>query len=90
MPVVLTWTAIPLVWMGMALVLRESVVGLGDVAHRDNDFHMGLLSLMAVAAQVLLDGGFRLYGHPHYFNATWICYFYFFWRTLSFLGEQPA
>jgi len=52
--------------------------------------HLGLVGLGAVVAQAALAVLARSYGHPHYFNATWCCYFLFLATALGSRFRRPA
>lgn len=80
-----TWIAVPLVWIGMGIVIWRMRQTIRSAGPRDAEFHFGLISCAAVLCQCVLNGMTRTYGHPHYFNATWICFFYFLWAALSSL-----
>lgn len=78
-----TFLALPVVWLGMWMSAKMVWKAFRYNMPRSSEVHLSLLSLAAVAVQCVLDGFLRLYGHPHYFNATWICFFYFFWTAFS-------
>ena len=78
-----TWIAIPLVWLGIAQAARRVWARLKTGEDLDAESHATLICAAALAAQCLLNGLTRTYGHPHYYNATWICSFYFLWVAFS-------
>ncbi len=49
----------------------------------DSDFHLGLLCLVALAVQWLMQGLMQRHTHPHYYNGMWIGYAYFLWTALD-------
>lgn len=79
----ITFFAVPLVWLGMALTVRRLWRLRQTAAGMDADAHLGILACASVLAACFLNGWTRTYGHPHYYNATWICFLYFFWTALS-------
>lgn len=86
---IFTWIAVGVTWMGMAEALRRIRDGIVSAAARDGSFHMSLLAVSALGTQCILDGVCRTYGHPHYFNATWVFFLYCFWLALS-LANSPS
>ncbi len=88
-----TWCALALVWVGMGMAVmrvwrhfRSNVES--KPFHGDADFHLSFLSLAVTVSQCLLNGWMRTYTHPHFFNTTWICFYYFFWTAFSNLPRE--
>lgn len=79
----ITFLALPLVWVGMSLTVRRLWQIAKSAGDMDADAHLGLLACATILTQCLLNGLMRAYGHPHYFNATWVGFLYFFWTALS-------
>lgn len=89
--VMLSMLAFAICWTGMALAavrwinlrrLRE------QPSLRD---HAALLGLCVVVAQLLLNGLTKTWGHPQYFNATWIAFALLAWLTVNWLiAMQPV
>lgn len=97
---IFTWAAIALVWLGMAHAIR-CVRGLSSLTvspsnhdrpavaapAQDARVHLSVICLLAVLIQCVLSAVMRTHGHPHYYNATWVCFLYFLWTALS--STQP-
>jgi len=67
-----------LVWAGIVLAAAWSLAVFRGAAAGPRE-HVAVVCLLVLLCQVLLDGAFRVFGHPHYYNATWIAYVTFAW-----------
>ena len=76
--------AIPFAWIGLALVVSRVCRASKP---RDADFHLGLITIAALAFHWLLCGIGQISEHPHYYSGLWICYFYLIWTTLAALFD---
>lgn len=87
----LTWVGLPLVWAGVLLcaarVRRWHRAGRPRSAEVGAEVHLSLLALGALGCMVLQNGIMQAFGHPHYYSATWVCFFYFLWTALSAAGR---
>ncbi len=84
---ILSLSALPLSWVGMAIAGKNILRGQRAPQERDASFHMSLLSIGALTSQCVLYGALRVYGHPHYLGQGWIFNLYFIWLGLSSLGR---
>jgi hypothetical protein len=50
--------------------------------------HLMMIAMGVLICQILLDGVQRVYDGPQYFNATWIAYAIFAYRTVSLLSAK--
>ncbi len=75
------------VWIGIVRAAREGrrVVRRMNASLAD---HLSLIALGTLAVQVWMDGTQRVYGGPHYFNATWIAYAILGYRTFQMLPAK--
>ena len=55
----------PLAWAGIVITLMR-------LLRADRLTRAGQLGLLILIAQLLLNGLTRTFGHPHYYNATWL------------------
>ena len=77
----------PFVWGGMAIAVQR-LRGLGRGTTPCLVDHAAIVSLVIVAAQMLLDGVTAAEVHPHYFNATWIAYVVLAWLAADWLAAR--
>jgi hypothetical protein len=84
-----TWLGLPLVWAGILLcaarVRRWHRAGRPRAV--EGEVHLALLALGVLGCMVLQHGIMQAFGHPHYYSATWVCFFYFLWTALSAAGR---
>ena len=72
-----------LVWLGLAISIRDLRAGWSRWRQQGAEYHLMLLCVTAFAAQWLMHAILRRHTHPHYFNGAWICYVYFVGVALS-------
>jgi hypothetical protein len=65
----------PLMWLGL---VYATIIAFRWLARRRKPAallqQLAVLGLMVIAAQIVLDGIWHVYGHPHYYNGTWIIF----------------
>lgn len=89
-PALITYLALPAAWIGMGLAAVKVFGVFRGSSKPDALFHAGLIALLSLIAQSALCGLMRSYGHPHYFNATWMIFWLFVWISLSRLASHPG
>ena len=79
--------AYPLVAGGVALAVSSvrRAVRQGRFKARE---HAAGLALGVLATEIVLSGVTRTYGHPHYYNATWIAFALFAWLSADWLAAR--
>lgn len=53
-------------------------------------FHVGWVCSTALGVFVILCYANKLSGHPHYYNALWLPFFYFTWKGASLFWSEPS
>lgn len=79
----LSYAAHGLVWLGLAIALRDLRRGWPARRQQDTEFQLRLLCVGLFAVQWLMHAILRRHTHPHYFNGAWIGYVYFVAVALS-------
>ncbi|HKD43475.1 MAG TPA: hypothetical protein VKB87_24555 [Myxococcaceae bacterium] len=79
--------AFPLVWVGIILAAASALQAVRR-ARFDIRSHAAILALAVLFTQMLLNWLTGTYGHPHYYNATWIVYALFAWLTVDWLAGR--
>jgi hypothetical protein len=79
--------AFPLVWVGIILAIASVVQGVRRRRFEIRN-HAAILALGILITQMLINGLTGTYGHPHYYNATWIAYAFFAWLTVDWLAGR--
>jgi hypothetical protein len=77
----------PLVWVGIILAAASALQAVRR-ARFDIRSHAAILALTILVTQMLLNWLTGTYGHPHYYNATWIVYAFFAWLTVDWLAGR--
>jgi hypothetical protein len=75
------------VWIGIIRGSRQA----RRVIRRMNpslEDHLTMIAMGVLLCQILLDGVQRVYDGPQYFNATWIAYAIFAYRTVGLLSPR--
>jgi len=83
--------AFALCWTGGAVtILRWTLL----LRHREQPNlrdHAACLALMTIVAQLVLNGMTKTWGHPQYFNATWIAFAIMAWLSVNRIASiRPA
>jgi hypothetical protein len=83
-----TGIALLVTWYGMIYCAARVVMRINKREEHDIRFHGCLISLAVVSCQSIFNLMSQTYGYPHYYNATWIYSFFFFWSAISLIQSQ--
>lgn len=81
----LSMAGILLVWSGMILAMVRTARAIRNRPLRTPATNLCTLCLAVIVAQTLLNGITRSYGHPHYYNGTWIAFVVLAWSAVEAL-----
>jgi hypothetical protein len=78
------------VWIGIILAAVKTLNFLRAPRAAGAVDQIAAIALATLFCQIFLDGSQRVYGFPHYFNATWIAYAVFAFLAIQSLpGQLP-
>jgi len=84
----LTWLAYPICWFGLLWSLNYVVSGLRHRYHKGVHFHATFVAVGIFLLHTLLCFYKGIRSHPHYYNASWICYLFFLWMGISYFWKR--
>jgi hypothetical protein len=81
-------TAIPMVWLGMALAIPRAWSMIRRPQSANVVDHLCFIALSVWICQTLLDGFGRVYFAPHYYSGTWTAYIFFAWLAADWVRSH--